>query len=536
LSDIPQSVHRRLQTLKGLRQPHEVTWRECYDYSYPERGVGLNGNLPFSQALQSQKNRILDDTAADAARIVAAQFVSATTPANSQWIGWDAGQDVSRENEQDDAARWLDNAAKIMFENLQQSNFNSLTFDCALDFVVAGWPVLYADEEIDGGYRFEQWPIAQCFISASRAGGSVDTIYREVELTVEQVVTEYGIDNVSHQVAEAYRLEKYDEKVCICHAIYPRPVHMVGAKQAKNLPWASCHVELATRHLLKEGGYHEFPCFIPRMSLIPGTAYSVGLMSQALGSIRTINDIKALELAAMDVAVSGMWIAEDDGVLNPRSIKIGPRKIVVANSVDSMKPLQSGANFQVAFTAEERLQATIRKIMMADTLPPTDDPSRTAYEISVRVQLIRQLLGPMTGRYESDLRKFADRLFGLAYRAGALGVPPESLRGKNFTAKFQSALARAQSMEEVMAMDRVETTIMQEMQIDPSVADNYDLDAAIRLRSKYLGAPQSVLRTPESRDKLREERAAMQQEQQQQAQAAQLQQTAGEAIINKAAA
>ncbi len=64
--------------------------------------------------------------------------------------------------------------------------------------------------------------------------------------------------------------------------------------------------------------------------------------------MRTINDINALELANLDLSVSGMWIAEDDGVLNPRSIKVGPRKILIANSVDSMKRLESGANFQVA--------------------------------------------------------------------------------------------------------------------------------------------------------------------------------------------
>jgi hypothetical protein len=41
-----------------------------------------------------------------------------------------------------------------------------------------------------------------------------------------------------------------------------------------------------------------------------------------------------------------MWIAEDDGVLNPRTMKVGPRKVIVANSVDSMKPLDLGRRLQ----------------------------------------------------------------------------------------------------------------------------------------------------------------------------------------------
>ena len=102
-----------------------------------------------------------------------------------------------------------------------------------------------------------------------------------------------------------------------------------------------------------------------------------------------------MEKAAQDLAIAGMWIAEDDGVLNPRTVKVGPRRIIVANSVDSMKPLLTGADFNVAFTAEERLQASIRKIMMADQLQPQDGPAMTATEVHVRVALIRQLLGPV---------------------------------------------------------------------------------------------------------------------------------------------
>ena len=35
-----------------------------------------------------------------------------------------------------------------------------------------------------------------------------------------------------------------------------------------------------------------------------------------------------LELANLDIAVSGMWIAEDDGVLNPNTVKIVPGAII----------------------------------------------------------------------------------------------------------------------------------------------------------------------------------------------------------------
>jgi len=232
-----------------------------------------------------------------------------------------------KRSEEDDEDRFLDDAARCIFENIHAANFDSAAYECCIDIVPAGWFVLYIDEAKDGGYHFEQWPIAQCYVSSTLKGGPIDTIYREDEPTVEQLVTEYGIENVSPDVRAKFQNEKFDEVIKICVAIYPRKLSVPGSRLVKKLPFESCHTEIATKHLLRESGYHEFPCVVPRWMLTPGTCYATGPMSVALGSIRTLNDIKAMELLALDISVAGMYLAVDDGVLNPGSIKLGPRKI-----------------------------------------------------------------------------------------------------------------------------------------------------------------------------------------------------------------
>jgi len=526
-----QAVIRRLGALKAIRQPLEQGWSVCFDYSFPERGNGLNGSVALPSDVQYKKVRILDDTASDSARILSSSIVSGTTPANSLWFGLDAGQESDEEN------RWLDDAARLMFDNIHGSNFDAAAFECMVDMVGAGWFVLYIDEDKEGGYHFEQWPLGQCYVSSSKQGGIVDTIYREVEMTVEQIVSDYGIDKVSAKVAEAYRNEKLDQKFMVVHAIYPRQVHAVNGRMAKNLPFASCHIEVETKHLLRESGYHEFPCAIPRWMLVPGSPYATGPMANALGSIRSINDIKAMELMNLDMAAAGMYVAEDDGVLNPRAVKIGPRKVIVANSVESIKPLAPAGDFNVVFSAEERLQAAIRKALLADQLQPQDGPAMTATEVHVRVQLIRQLLGPIYGRLQAEyLQPLVTRCFGIAYRAGILGQAPQSLQNRVFTVKYLGPLARAQRLEDVTAMDRFETTLMSESQADPTVLDIYDFEEAAKQRAKFLGVPQSLLRSDDQVAKLRDSRKAVQQQQQQQAAGQQMQQSLGEAAIQRLAA
>jgi len=306
--------------------------------------------------------------------------------------------------------------------------------------------------------------------------------------------------------------------------IYPRANGNPDAVRAQNLPFASCHIEADSKKVVRESGFHECPFVAPRWAKLPNSEYAVGPMFRALPDVKQLNRLVYLEDTNVDLAVSGMWIAEDDGVLNPRTVKVGPRKIIVANSVDSMKPLKSGADFNITFTKKESLQAAIRKTMMADQLAPQDGPVRTATEIHVRVQQIRQLLGPIYGRMQAEwYTPMINRCFGLAARApGVLPPPPQSLANRSYNVVFVSPMAKAQKMEEVNA---VETSLLSVGQIaaatqDPAVWDNIDVEESISVILEGRGAPANIGRTKEEVAQIRAARAKAQQEAQQQAQQA----------------
>ena len=398
----------------------------------------------------------------------------------------------------------------------------------------AGWFALYIDQDMEkGGFTFDLWPIASVYCSASKAGGKIDTVYREYKLTAEQAVNEFGEENLSEGTRKLAK-EKPQEMVSFVHAIYPRTTHMVGAKLAKNMPVASCKVEVEAKRLVSESGYHEMPVVVPRWMMIPDSVYAVGPVFDALPDSRTLNELCRMDLAAGDLAIAGMWIAEDDGVLNPRTVKVGPRKIIVANSVESMKPLQSGSNFQYAETKIQRLQGSIRKILMADQLQAQDGPAMTATEVHVRVNLIRQLLGPVYGRLQTEyLQPMIERCFGIAYRAGVLGTAPESLAGRNFTVRYLSPLARSQKLEEVTAIDTFIQGALIVAQADPTVMDNIDMDEAQRFKGEALGVPGSIIRSSADRDKIRADRAQAQQAAQEQEQQQMMMQQAGDAALKQ---
>ena len=518
---------RQKDSLKALRCPHEETWRQCYLYTYPIKASGFYGDNYDAREAQTKRAELLDSTATKSSRILASAIVAGMTPANSLWFGLDVG------NESDEERRWLSDNAKLLWENIHLSNFDSAGYESALDIVIAGWFVLYIDEADEGGFMFEQWSLSNTYVSASKPGGLVDTIYREFSLTAEQAYNTYG-DELSADTIKLAK-EKPSELVQFILCIHPRTTYVTSPKLAKNMPFASVHIECNAKKTVRESGYHEFPCVVPRWLMIPETPYAIGPVFDALPDIKMLNEMKRMQLAAADLAIAGMWIAEDDGVLNPRTVKVGPRKIIVANSVDSMKPLQTGSNFQLSDILVSNLQASIREALMADQLQPQDGPAMTATEVHVRVGLIRQLLGPVYGRLQSEyLQPLIERCFGIAYRAGVFSPPPESLRNREFNVKYNSPLSRAQKLEDVTAIERLHMSVAQVAQYNPAVLDLVDDDQALRVMGEALGVPNKVLRDENAVELVREKRAQDQQAAQQQAMSQQLQQTAGEEVIKTA--
>lgn len=508
MEELAVRLIKRVDSLKAARQVHESVWRECYDYTYPLRGAGLSETVLDAQSAKSKVAKLLDGTATDSARMLASALMSGMTPANAQWLNLDS------ELLPDDAAAWLSTCATLVWENIHAANFDAEGYESNLDVVCAGWFVLYIDEDRDeGGLSFQQWPLAQSYVASTRRDGIVDTIYRCYQLTAAQAVKEFGEKNVSEKIRDAAK-KSPDDKFEFMHCIFPRETYVVNARLAKNLRFASYNIEVSGKRIVRESGYHEFPCCVPRWMKIPGTSYGIGPVYDALPDCKELNETKRMEKAAQDLAIAGMWIAEDDGVLNPRTVKVGPRRIIVANSTDSMKPLLTGADFNVAFSAEDRLQASIRKIMMADQLQPQDGPAMTATEVHVRVALIRQLLGPVYGRFQAEyLQPLVERCFGLAFRAGAFPPAPESLQNANFNVRYISPLARAQQLENVTAIERLGANVANLAKVAPEVTDLIDADEATRVIADALGVPAKVIRTSDAVDQLRQQRQQAQQQQ-----------------------
>lgn len=541
-----QQILKRLSQLKSERIKHEATWKDCYKYCAPERQQSFQdvAATGLETERKTARNELYDTTACEGIQLLTSSVYSGTTSPVSVWFksvpsGLDTPSTLT-EGEQ-----WLETVDQFIFRNVHSSNFDSEIVDFLTDLIVAGWAVLYVDTDREkGGYTFNTWSIGNCYISSSQANGLIDTVYREFELTAEQIVSEYGIDNVSDKVKTASE-KKPDQKFTLVQAIFPRDKELVKGEEGKRInkamPIASYTIESNTKHILIESGFEEFPLVVSRFRKLPESHYGIGMANMVLADVKTVNQLMKLSLQTAELNLGGLWVAQHDGVVNPHTLRIRPNAIISANSVDAIKRLDTGsASIGIGLDFLQHFQAKIKRTLMSDQLTPQGSSPLTATEIQARVNVYRNQLGSIFSRLQAEyLQTLLDRCWGLAMRSGVLPPAPEELmQASKISFSFINPMAASAKLEWVTSTQNLMMNIGQMAQIDQTVMDNVNLDAMVQIMADGLNVPKEAIRTSDEIAELRQlkqqQQQAMQEQQQQQAMMSQMGGTALEIAKDQA--
>ncbi|HBA72218.1 MAG TPA: phage tail protein [Geobacter sp.] len=508
-----QELCKHLEALKALRMQWEVFAQQCYQYSWPVRGVmfGQEASLSPDEVQAQAKNLLaamMDSTATDAGNILASSLVSGMTPAASRWFGWKSVE----KDEPGELKDWLEDKATQIHAEIHASNYDPIGFEAMIDVVAAGMAAIYIDEGTDTPFSFELWPLHSCYFASTRRDGTIDTIFYCYSLTAQQAVKEYG-GRVSEDIREAFAKGPY-KRFQFFQAIFPKDVDGNEPPKKKDvlLPYASYHVELNKKRIVRSGGYSTFPVAVPCWLRLPNSVYAQGPMASCLADIKTLNRGEKIILDNAEWQMAGMWGGVDDGVLNPKTVRLGPKKLVMMSSKDSMFPLNPPGDVRIGDGLMDKKRASIRRILMADQLEPAEKgPAMTATEVHYRINLLRQLLGPMFGRIQTFLPTLVTRCFFIRLKQGKLGPLPPALRERTVRLQYISPLARSQQLEDVAAMDRLEQDLLAKEKFVPGAVDIYDWDEAGRKKAEFLGVPQVLVldknKVTEIR-KIKEDRAA----------------------------
>jgi hypothetical protein len=382
-SDGIAAVRRRFERARSARGAWEQLWQECYEFALPPAQPGLRSPDARGSAPPALSSRLFDGTAPDAVDQLAASLLARLTPPWSRWFGLAAGRDLSPD-EQQMAGPELEAIAETLQTHFDRSNFAVEIHQCYLDLAAAGTACLLFEEAPVGGdsaFRFAAVPLAEAWLEES-AQGRLDTVFRRTSLAGEAFRRRFPKAALDADTVRRIDAGE-DVRIEVIEAVLPEPEDREGFRYvALRDGGADIAAEDAP---LAEGRFQRSPFIAFRWLKAPGEAYGRSPVMKALPDIKTANKVVELVLKNASIAVTGIWQAEDDGVLNPANIKLVPGSIIPkAVGSAGLTPLEAPGKFDVSQLVLEDLRARIRHALMADALAQVDAPRMTATEVLER--------------------------------------------------------------------------------------------------------------------------------------------------------
>lgn len=340
---------------------------------------------------------LFDATAADAVDNLAASIYSLMTPPESLWISLVQESDASPD---------ADVATAALRANLNDSNFYTTIHQCYLDLVILGTACLFMAETPIGAssaFSFTAVPMRDIAILPG-------AVFHTATMPAHEVLEKYPTwtppadvaDQIKHDPATPLRLVQ----------------SLVGTEFTA---WLDVGGNLEN-NIVARGTFETNPYIIFRWSVLSGEQYGRGPVLRALPDIKTANKVVELVLKNATIAVSGIWQADDDGVINLNNINLTPGAIIPkAVGSSGLTPLSSGADFDVSQIILKDLRERIRHALLADRLGLLSEKEMTATEIMARNSDMMRILGATYGRLLHEfIRPLTDRGLQILSRRGVI--------------------------------------------------------------------------------------------------------------------
>ncbi|MDR1026358.1 MAG: head-tail connector protein, partial [Lactobacillus sp.] len=392
-----EKLVERYKKASETKSNWETHWKECYSYAFPQRENVSSNDMAADNGAKKNIN-LFDGTAPDAVDQLSSSMLAELTPPWAKWFGLRAGSELSEE-EKASVAETLDNATDVMLQNFEHSNFAVEIHQCYLDLVIAGTACLLFEEASLGentAFHFYAVPLKEIALEES-ANGKIDTTFRCSNITMNGIRSRFGEIEIPVEYLQKQERDP-NYKVSLIEAVTPRINK--GGYDYIAFVWDE-FVGKDKYFVVREGTFETSPFINFRWLKAPGEIYGRSPVMKALPDIKTANKIVELILKNASIAVTGIWQADDDGILNPANIKLVPGAIIPkAVGSKGLTPLESPGKFDTSEIILSDLRNRINHSMLVDRLASISQGNMSATEVVERCAEVARILGATFGRLQ----------------------------------------------------------------------------------------------------------------------------------------
>ena len=513
-----EDIIKRVQQLDSERNNYANFWQDVSKYVLPRKAYINRKRTPG----EKYDYDIYDTTAMQANITLAAGLHSYLTNPNSRWFSLRIQDDEVNKNAV--VKEWLADTEDRMYNQLNSSNFNQQIHELYLDLGVFGTACMYEEEDPVEGVRFYARDIAEIFI-AENDKEKIDTVYRKFKMSAHAAYDKWG-DAAGEIVKNFLDHKEYDKPVEFIHCVKPRYERDVSKDNSVNMPFESTYIEMSKKHLIAQGGYRDFPYFIPRFNKNSGEVWGSSPAMVLYSDIKMLNEMVKVLIRSAQKQVDPPLVLPHDGYLLP--IKYGPAALnfrLKGSADDKIEPLATGANISIGLEIIGSWQNIVKKGYFVDLFLLLADPARkdmTATEVMQRVEEKMLILAPVLGRLMNEfLDPLINRTFAIMWRQGKIAPPPAEIQNMPYQIEYISPLARSQKLDQMKSINNFLVLVGQIAITKPDVLDNVNEDEVVKdiqslygVNPKYLNSEQQVKAIREARVQAQQQAAQMQQIQQ----------------------
>ena len=505
--------------MRGERFSWWTHWREIAEYLLPRRYRWLVAPNQPRGSMINQK--IIDDTATLAYRVLSSGMMSGITSPGRQWIHLTLQDDeLANDN---DVKLWLDEVTKRMLHIIADSNFYNSAATIYEDLGAFGTAVMIIDEDFEDVIRCYVASAGEYYLQNGERM-EVDIMAREYTLNVRQVVKLWGLNAVSETVKTLFNSggESWIAEVKIGHCIEPNPDYTPGSPFPKARAYRESYWEMDTvgDRVLAVRYRHEKPFMAPRWGINANDAYGRSPAMDALGDIKMLQVAQKRKAQGIDKMVNPPMLADTAMKNQPASMIPGGVTYVpnAANSIGFKPVYEVKPDLQYLSADIAATQARIKTTFSNDLFLMISqlDTVRTATEIDARKEEKLIQLGPVLERFESEfLTPAIDRIFAIMSRAKLIPPVPSKLKGGTpIKVEYVSMLAASQKAVATAAIERLAQFVGNLAGAVPGALDTVDWDEMIDDYADKLQCSPTYVRSLVEIAKIRNQRNQQQAQQQ----------------------
>ncbi len=518
-------------------------WQELSRFYLPRSGRFI---LTDRNKGDKRFNNINDNAGTRALRILAAGLMAGMTSPARPWFRLATRDKLLMSYEP--VKQWLDDVTELMRDIFNQSNTYRALHQQYEEIACFGTGADLLLEDFNDVIRHYPLTIGEYGL-ASNDREEVNTLVREFEMTVSQIVQRYvkpdstkksgsaDWSNVSTTVKGLYENGRgLDTKVPLIHIIEPRSDRDVNKQDSKNMAFASCTFESggSDDKLLNDSGYRRFPVLAARWHALGGDVYGTSCPGmEALGDVKQLQHGQLRKAQGIDYMVKPPVQAPSG--TKSYEVDLLPGGLSVTNMAGPNSGLRTAFEVKLDLSGQlediRDVRERIRSTFYADLflMIAMDDKNQpdTARAIAEKHEEKLLMLGPVLERLHNELLKQKiDITFDKMIEAGIVPPPPKEMHGQELNVEFVSMLAQAQRAIGTQSIDRYVSSLGVVAGIRADVLDKFDTDKWADKYADMLGIDPDLIVANDKVAIIREKRAEQQAAAAKMAAAAQMAETA----------